>query len=117
MEENKQLTLSWKMKLGIFLGTLLMGLLFVSSGRFELARPALFSIVVIGFAIAMKWELKGRAWFWATMLLITALHVALILCVPWTTQWIPALVITPVAVVDITGILGIIKLLEKKFES
>jgi len=90
-----------------------MGLLFVRFGRFELARPTLFSIVVIVFAIAMKWELRGCMWFWAAMLVVAALHVPLILCVPWTTRWIPALVMTPIAIADVAAIVALIALLQR----
>ena len=92
-----------------------MGLLFVRFGRFELARPTLFSIVVIVFAMTMKWELRRCMWFWAVMLTIAALHLPLILCVPWTTRWIPALVMTPIAAADVVGIVALITLLEKQF--
>jgi hypothetical protein len=111
---TSQLRISWRVKLGVFLGTLFMGLLFVRFGRFELARPTFFSIVVIVFAMAMKWELRRCMWFWAAMLAIAALHVLLILCVPWTTRWIPALVMTPIAVADVVGIVALITLLEKQ---
>ncbi len=93
-----------------------MGLLFVHFGRFDLARPTLFFLVVMVFAIATKWGLRRRVWFWAAMLAIATLHIPLILCVTWTTRWIPALVMTPIAAADVAGILVIIKLLEKLFE-
>lgn len=115
MTNTKQLTLSSGAKLGIVLGAIIMGFLFARFRRFELARPTLFSIVVIMFAVAMKWELRGRVWFWATMLIASALHILIILCVPWTTRWIPALVMTPIAAADVAGTLVVIKLLEKQF--
>lgn len=41
--------------------------LFDYFGRFDLARPTLVSMAVLGFAIAVKWKLRGRVWFWITM--------------------------------------------------
>jgi hypothetical protein len=42
-------------------------------GCVDLARPTLFSLMVIVFAIVMKWELRRRVWFWAAMGAIAAL--------------------------------------------
>lgn len=116
MKTNKQLRLSWKGVFAVMGGTLLIGLLFVYFGRFDLAPPTLFSILVIAVAIKMKWVLRKRVWFWAAMVAITALHIFLIVCVSWTTRWIPALVITPILVADLVVILAIIIFLEKLFE-
>ena len=73
-------------------------------------------MIVIVVALAMKWELRGRTWFWVTMIVIAILHVLLIFAIPWTTRWIPAVVATPILAVDLAAILVIIKLLEKLFE-
>jgi hypothetical protein len=37
---------------------------------------------MLGFAIAAKWKLEGQVWFWITIL--AALHVPVILFIPWT---------------------------------
>ena len=94
-------------------GTLLIAFLFDRFGRFDLASPTLFSALVIGFAITIKWELRRHLWFWITLTVIVVLHILLILLVPWTTKWIPALVVTPFCIADLVVILTIIKLVEK----
>jgi hypothetical protein len=116
VKNSRQARLSWKVLVGIFVGSFLLTLLLLHFGRFELARPTMFSIVVILFAMRMKGELRGHVWFWATMLAVAALHIPLILCVPWTTRQIPALAMTPIAAVDVAAILAIIKCLDKLFE-
>jgi len=58
-----------------------------------MALPVLNSIGVFGFLIALKWKLRRRFWFWGILILIAALHVPLIMFIPWTTQWVPALAI------------------------
>jgi len=68
---------------------------------------------MIAFAIAVRWELRRRVWFWITMIVITAIHVPLILFVPWTTKWVPAIVITPVIAVDLYAMLAILSFVEK----
>lgn len=117
MKENKQLRSSWKGVLAVMGGGTLSGLLFHHFGRFDLARPTLLSILAIVFAIVVKWELRRRVWFWAAIVAIATLHISLILYVPWTTRWIPALVITPILAADLAIIIAIIGLLEKQFEN
>ena len=113
MAEDKQLTLSWKGGLGVFFGSILLGLLFFHFGKLALARPTLYSVIVIVIAISMQWKLRRHVWFWITVAVITALHVPLILLVPWTAKWFPVILITPIAAVDLFLMLAIIKLVEK----
>ena len=82
-------------------------------GRLDLYLPVANSIGVLGFLVALKWNLRRHAWFWITMSIIAALHVPLILLVPWTTKWIPALAIAGIDSVDIVVILAILSVLRK----
>ena len=52
-------------------------------------------------------------WFWVVIAVFVALHVELILVVPWTTQWIPAVLITPIAAVDLWVILATLAVIRK----
>ncbi|MGP0072149.1 MAG: hypothetical protein ACLPWF_09465 [Bryobacteraceae bacterium] len=116
MEGKKQLTLSWKSGLAIFFGTILIGLLFFHFGKLALARPTIFSIIMIVIAIALKWELRRHVWFWITMTVIVALHVPLILFVPWSTKWVPAIVIIPIGIADLYVMLGVLSVVGKFVE-
>ena len=116
LKESKRLRLSWKGGLALFLGAMPVAWLFDRFGRYDLARPTLFSALVVGFAVAWKWELRGRAWFWAVMVALVALHLPIILYVPWTTRWIPALVAMPFLYADFALMTTIVKRLEKHFE-
>ena len=82
--------------------------LFDHFGKFALAVPSLTWVLVVAFAVALRWRLRHRAWFWITMVLLAALHLPLILFVPWTTKWIPAAVITSFAMVDLWAILWVL---------
>src|SRR4051812_27962375 len=82
-------------------GAFLLALLLHHFGRLALARPIVFSVSVIGVTIAMRWKLKSQVWFWITMAFLTALHIPLILFIPWTAKWIPALVLIPIGIVDL----------------
>ena len=58
--------------------------------------------------VAFKWRLRRRAWFWLTTGFAAALHVPLIMYVPWTTKWVPALAIAGIASVDFCAILWLV---------
>lgn len=105
--------MSWTGGLCIFFGTILLALLFVSVGRFDLARPTMVSVVMVGLAIAMRWKLRKHAWFWITMIILAALHVPLILFLPSTTRWIPAILIAPIGIADLYAMLWVISAVAK----
>jgi hypothetical protein len=77
-------------------------------------RPS--GIAVLGFAIAVKWKLRRRVWFWITMTIIVALHVLMILYVPWTTQWMPAMAIAGIFSADLCVMFVILAVVESVME-
>ncbi|MHB1938321.1 MAG: hypothetical protein ACYCOR_17305 [Acidobacteriaceae bacterium] len=81
---------------------------FYHAGRLDLARPVLYSIGMLGIAAAIKWKFRGHVWFWGTMAVFAALHALLILLVPWTIKWIPALVVIPIAIADVYVMLWVV---------
>jgi|GEM_PF-664927 hypothetical protein len=111
--EDKQMRLSWKGGLCVFFGTILLALLLVSVGRFDLARPIMVSVAMIGLAITMRWKLRTHGWFWITIFILGALHLPLILFVPWTTKWIPAVLIAPIGIADLYVMLWAISVVAK----
>ena len=96
----KTLHLSWRIRLLIFLVAAPMTFLLALYGRLELALPSINVIGVLGLTIWFKWKLRDRAWFWITMTVIAALHVPLILLVPWSDGWVPAMAIAGIDSVD-----------------
>ena len=112
-KEDKQMRLPWWGVLCVIAGTILIGLLFIEFGRFDLARPSLLSAAAIFLTIIMRWKLKRHVWFWLTMIAFAALHVPLILFVPWTTKWIPAFVIIPIGIADLYAMLWILSVVGK----
>jgi hypothetical protein len=68
-------------------------------------------------AIKVRWELRNRLWFWSTIVALLALHIPLILYLPWTSRWIPAVGIFALGVVDCAIILGCIALIEKRMKN
>jgi hypothetical protein len=103
-----RLRLPWWGMLCVIAGSALVGWWFLGVGRFNLATPTLNSVIVIICAIAVKWQLRRCAWFWTTIVLLGALHVPLILFVPWSTKWIPAPAIAAVDLADLIVMLVIL---------
>jgi len=112
----KKMRLPWWGVLCGIIGSTLSAWLFDHFGRLDLALPTLISIGTLGFAVALKWKLRRRVWFWITMTAIVALHVPLILFVPWTTKWVPAPVLVPFCVADLCAMLAILSVVGKCME-
>ena len=111
--EDKKMRLPWWGVLCWMIGCALIALLLLDLGRFDLARPMLYSIGMLVAVIAMRWKLRRHVWFWITITVLAALHVPLILFVPWTTKWVPALVIIPIGIADLYLMLAILSVLGK----
>lgn len=94
-------------------GAFLLSALFDHFGKLALARPIVFSVSIIIITIAMRWKLSGHVWFWVTMAILAALHVPLILFIPWTTKWIPVLVIIPIGIADSYAMLWVVSVVGK----
>ena len=113
IQEPKNRSLSWRAKLFIVLIGAPMVFLFAFYGGLELAMPLTITIYALGFVVYLKWKLRQYAWFWITMTVIAALHVPLILFVPWTTKWVPGWAVAGFATVDFVLILWILLVVEK----
>ena len=100
--------LGWRGSLCVFVGAMVVGLLLNHFGRIDLAMPTLASIVVLGFAIALKWAWRRQMWFWITMSLFAAFQLLLILFVSWPARWVPALVWTGWATLELYGMVAIL---------
>lgn len=112
----KKIWLPWWGVLCVMIGAVPALFLFDYLGKPALALPTLLAIAVIVFAIVLKWQLRMRVWFWVTMTVIVALHVLLILSVPWTTKWVPAAVFAGFGSVDLCGMLAILNVIGKFME-
>ena len=100
--------LPWWGFLFVIVGAIPLFLLFAYFGKSAIARPTLYSVAIIVIAIAMRWRLRKHVWFWITIALIAAVHVPLILFIPWSTRWVPVIVIIPIAMADLYVMLWIL---------
>jgi hypothetical protein len=96
----------------VILGTLPVLFLFDHFGKLALARPTL-SAAIVTIAVAMRWQLRRHRWFWGTIIFVAALHIPLILLVPWTTRWIPVFLIIPIGFAELYVILWVVSLAER----
>ncbi len=76
-------------------------------------RAAAIGMTMILFAARKNWTLRGYAWFWILVTIIVALHVLLILLIPWTSKSYPGPTLLPFALVDYAIVCGCIRLCNK----
>jgi hypothetical protein len=88
-------------------------ILFDQEGKPGTGRAAWVCAGMFVGAVKMRWYLRNRPWFWITIACLLALHVPLILCVPWTSRWVPAVVMLPIGLLDILIILACVASVEK----
>ena len=112
-EEDRRMRLPLWGCIFIPVGAFLLFAFFDHFGKLALARPTVFSVSIIIIAVAMRWKLKGLVWFWITIASLAALHVPLILFIPWTTKWIPVLVIIPIGIADLYAMLWVVSVVGK----
>jgi hypothetical protein len=112
----KKMRLPWWGVLCGIIGSTLSAWLFDHFGRLNLVLPTLNCIAVLGVAIVVKWKLRRHVWFWGTMTILAALLVLLIVFVPWTTKWVPAIAIGGIDTVGFCVILAIVSVVGKLVE-
>jgi hypothetical protein len=111
--EAKKIWLPWPAVFCLFVLALLLRGMLKDSGLLYLYRPIGNGVLVFGFLFYLKWRLRRHAWFWATMAAAVALHVLLILFVPWTNTWVPALMTACVDSLDICLVFWILGIVEE----
>jgi hypothetical protein len=85
---------------------------FLSNADMALAACIVLGTVIL--AIKIRWHLRKRAWFWAIIGCILALHVPLIRLVRWPQGNVPTLFYTmPLGIADFLIISGALGLAEK----
>lgn len=70
-------------------------------GQLNMALPLLDCIGIFGFFIYLKWGLRRQPLFWATILVLAALHALLVWYIPWDGKWVPAIAVAGMLSVDL----------------
>jgi len=112
----KKIWLPWWAVVSLIIVGMPIPWLFDHFGKVNLFLPTFNSVAVLAFAIAVKRKLRRHVWFWGTMALLAALHVPLILFVPWGTRWVPALAIAAIDSGDLIVMLAILAVVERFME-
>jgi len=113
IKEAKKIRLPWWVLLCLAIGSLPIYWFFYHFGRLDLALPTLNCMLVLGFLIALKRRLWPHTWFWGILICLAALHVPLVLFVPWTTRWVPALAIAAIDSADLIVMLAMLAVVGK----
>jgi len=103
---------------GTIIGALLLPVLFffIYIGKAELGFTACIVLAMSMIAVRLRWKLRKHVWFWATIVLILALHVPLLFIVRWPQSNVPTLAYSlPLGIVDFLLIMGAISLAQKVF--
>jgi hypothetical protein len=108
LKAAKKMRLPWWGVLCVMIGVIPVYILFDHFEKPALTMPIASCVGAIVFAIVLKWNLRTRASFWITMTVIAALHVPLILFVPWPTKWVPAAEFAGFASIDLYVMLAIL---------
>ena len=112
MRIQKRRKLSGWITGAIILGVMLFLLPFYYFGRMDLARPSLFAATAIGCAMATRWKLRSRRWFWVGIAIVAALHVYLIFHFRLDVEWLSEFVVATYTLIDYCLILVLIWLIE-----
>ncbi|MGA3335481.1 MAG: hypothetical protein ABSC62_15110 [Terracidiphilus sp.] len=102
------------LKIGAILAPVLLVLIYL--GKADMGLTAFIVLGMMAFAIKLRWRLRKHVWFWATIVLILALHVPLFYLVRWPDSKVPTIAYSlPMGIVDFLLIMGAIGLAEKLF--
>ena len=103
---------------GTIIGVMLLPVffVFVYLGKAEMGFNLVIVLGLSMIAVKLRWNLRKHAWFWATIVLILALHVPLLFIVRWPQSNVPTLAYSlPIGIADFLLIMGAISLAQKLF--
>lgn len=84
-------------------------------GKFDLGLNIGMCLGVNMVAIRFRWNLKGYVWFWAAMVLVTAVEMPLVLMIHWPSGWVPGVALLPIALIVYVVAIGAVQLAQKLF--
>jgi hypothetical protein len=105
--------LTYYFVLSAFVVMLFVQFLFRHYGMRDLALPASLCVGMIICAIRLRWKLRDRWWFWATIAAVLILHVPVVLLVPFPHIVVNRVTLLPIGLADCLIILGAVRLVER----
>jgi len=103
----------WALMFGLCVG--IAGGFLVISGKAGKGVAGTLCALAIGVAISTTWGLRKNIWYWVTVGLIIALHLPLVLFIPWPNVIVPSEIrlLFPIGAVDGLFVVGVISLIER----
>ena len=109
----KKIRFPWWVLLILLVITMSVAWIFDWMGRFELALPMLNGFLVLGLVIAIKQDLRKRAWFWVVIAVLATSQTWAIFQIPWNGTWVPAAAITLINTVYLVLVLILISAINR----
>lgn len=98
-EVEPSLTRAWGLLIGVFAG--LVVFVFYLAGYFEIGKFAGFSTAAIMCAARIEWDYSKRRWFWPLIIGIALAHAVMLYFIKLGDENYPALLFSPLFIVDI----------------
>jgi hypothetical protein len=90
--------------------------LFVYLGKPDMGFTIAIVLVAIMVAIYLRWRLRKHVWFWATIILVLALHIPLFFIVRWPSGNTPTIAYSmPLGIADFLLFSGALSVAERLF--
>jgi hypothetical protein len=121
MEETDYSKNQKSRKFGAIVGLCLGAGVFLSFMAGHVGRGIAAAVTSLALLLAVRscWALRNRAWFWVAVGFLVALHLSLVLFIPWPNMFYVGMnyALVPVTALDYGLVYGCIKLLEKIMSS
>ena len=111
MQEVRELKRIWGLYVGICTSPLY--IVFACLGDPKRGFTAWISAMIVSAVVMLFWGLRKRAWFWATVGVIVAYHVPVVVLIPWPFGRLNYIQMLPIALPDLCLAYGIIRLVER----
>ena len=109
----QKLWLPWRAVLALFVVSIPYFALLDHFGMLNMALPLFVCVAAFGLVIYIRWDLRRRVWFWATVATLAVLHALLIWNIPWTSKWVPAAAFAGMCSIDFVLMLWVLAALER----
>lgn len=91
-------------------------ILFLLLGNADMALTGCIALGMAIFAVKLHWSSRKHIWFWATIILVLALHVPLLFMIRWPQGKTPTIFYTkPLGILDFVIFYGALELAERLF--
>jgi len=90
-----------------------MMLLFAFLGDWKRGLGAWACTGIVVLVVRVRWDLRGRSWFWTTVAVMGALQGPLVYYVPWSDTNLSYASLLPIGIVDFAIVYWCIKLAER----